>query len=224
MDVRFNHALVEFDEALDAAVFAELGDQFVEHVLNGERGFFDKFFRHELGRGSGTALCHMQGDVLGELDKGVAFSNKIGLAVNLDHHAQFAVGLNERFHQAFAGCPAGTLLGNSQPFLPEQIDGFFHVAAGFGQGFLAIHHARVGFVAELFYHLTCNIHGSTFMFGNCPTTRRICVGVSQARLPVIGLLMCTGTLCRLLPSICGVAEQLRFLVCIFPVPNGDGYH
>ena len=50
---------------------------------------------------------------------------------------------------AFVGVAVGALGGHLLAFLAEQLDSFLHVAVGLDEGFLAVHHADAGELAEL---------------------------------------------------------------------------
>ena len=62
--------------------------------------------------------------------------------------------------RAFAGDAGRLLCGNRDALLAKDDHGLLKVAFGFGQGLLAIHHGRSGFVAELFDLCCRNIHSS----------------------------------------------------------------
>jgi hypothetical protein len=55
--------------------------------------------------------------------------------------------------------------------LAQPVDCGFHVAVGFGQGLLAVHHAGAGLVAQFFHHCSGNAHNSLFILG-APGLRR----------------------------------------------------
>jgi hypothetical protein len=55
--------------------------------------------------------------------------------------------------EAFVRDAAGLFSGFGEPPLAQQIDGLLHLAAGFLQRSLAVHHARARALAQLFDHL-----------------------------------------------------------------------
>ena len=64
--------------------------------------------------------------------------------------------------QAFGRDAAGLLGRLGETLGAEPVDGCFHVAAGFGQRILAVHHAHAGLLAELLHHSSGNRHLTLF--------------------------------------------------------------
>ena len=54
--------------------------------------------------------------------------------------------------EALGGDAVGLLGGVGKTLDAQPVDGRFHVASGFGQRLLAIHHASAGFFAQFFHH------------------------------------------------------------------------
>ena len=86
-------------------------------------------------------------DAGGELDEASVCGDKVGLAAYHDNGAEVAGGLSQ--HATFVGVAVGTLGGHLLAFLAKQLDSFLHVAVGLDEGFLAVHHADAGELAEL---------------------------------------------------------------------------
>src|SRR5205823_5417823 len=78
---------------------------------------------------------------------------KIGLAIHLDQHADFALKMNVRGHDAFFRRARGFSASSGDAFCAQDRFCLLKIAAAFDKGALAIHHPRVGLLAELFYQL-----------------------------------------------------------------------
>src|SRR6185312_8000570 len=70
-------------------------------------------------------------------------------AADLDHGADTAVVVHVRRDQALAGAAAGALARRGDALLAQGLDGRLHVASGLDQGVAAVHHSRLGAVAQL---------------------------------------------------------------------------
>ena len=91
-------------------------------------------------------------DIGGAFDKALELfiaGDEIGFSVHFDQGARAAGHGNT--HQAFSGHAAGLLAGLGDTLFTQPVDGRFHVAAGFGQRVLTVHHARAGLVAQVFH-------------------------------------------------------------------------
>ena len=76
--------------------------------------------------------------------------DEVGFRIDLDHDA---LGAGDRDpDQAFGGDAAGFFGGLGKAFLAQPIDRRFHVALGFIERSLAIHHARAGLFAQFLDH------------------------------------------------------------------------
>src|SRR6185369_13414429 len=92
------------------------------------------------GRGGGDVhaqVAHQRLEIVGA-------SHEVGLAVDLDHHADLAPGVDVGTDQPVLGRAAGLLGGGREPLGAQQFDRFVHVALGLGEGLLAFHHAHAG--------------------------------------------------------------------------------
>ena len=89
-------------------------------------------------------------DHLDEALELVVARDEIGLGVDFDHDALGARG--QRADQAFRRDAAGLLGGLRQALLAQPILRGLHVAVGFGEGCLAVHHARAGLLAQFLDH------------------------------------------------------------------------
>ena len=98
----------------------------------------------------GAALQRDLRDHLDEALELLVARNEIGLRVDFDHDALGA--RRQRADQAFRRDAAGLLGGLRQALLAQPILRFLHVAVGFGEGCLAVHHARAGRLAQFLDH------------------------------------------------------------------------
>src|SRR4051812_36371780 len=90
----------------------------------------------------------VQRDVAGERDEVVVARDEVGVAVDLDEHADLAVGMDVGLDGALGGLAAGELRRAAEPLDPQPLDRLVDVAGRLGQGLLAIHHPRAGAVAQ----------------------------------------------------------------------------
>ena len=86
------------------------------------------------------------GDVAHDLLEGLVAGDEVGLGIDLDHHRLAQAGIDT--DQAFGRRAAGLLVGLGDALLAQPVDRGLHVAVGFGEGGLAVHHARAGQLAE----------------------------------------------------------------------------
>ena len=73
--------------------------------------------------------------------------DEVGLGIDLDHHPLMTA--HEHGHQALRRDAAGFFRRLGQAFFAQPVDGGLYVAADFGQGVLAVHHAGAGLLAKL---------------------------------------------------------------------------
>ena len=66
-------------------------------------------------------------------------------------HADLAAHVDVVADDAVLGGAARALGGRGEALLAQELDGLVHVAAGFGQRGLAVHHPRAGLVAQLLH-------------------------------------------------------------------------
>ena len=157
----------------DALGDFELGDTAQRHVLaDGGDELLQALAHRRLGAGEMRCFETPDGAVAHEGDlgglaseglEGVVAGHEIGLGVDLDDRS----GAARRFDrdEAFGGDAPGLLGGLGQALLAQPIDGRLDVAVRFGEGGLAIHHARAGLVAELLHHRGGDVrHGWSFHF------------------------------------------------------------
>ena len=82
--------------------------------------------------------------------EGLVAGHEVGLGIDLDHRAAGRIG--DHADQAFGGHPARLLGGRGKALGAQPVDGLFHLAAGFAQRLLAVHHACAGLVAQFLHH------------------------------------------------------------------------
>ena len=91
----------------------------------------------------------LHGEVADELLELVGAGHEVGLAVDLDQHADAAAGVDVAGDEALAGVAAGLLRRGGEALLAQLRDGLVHVAAGLLERALAVHHAGAGPLAQL---------------------------------------------------------------------------
>ena len=102
----------------------------------------------------------MKTDVFRKRTELVVAGDKIRLAVDLDHHADFAADVNIALDEAFLGDAVSLLGGRRRAFFAQQRDGFLDVTVGFNQGAFAVHETRTCVGAQLIDHLGRDRDGS----------------------------------------------------------------
>ena len=70
--------------------------------------------------------------------------DEVGLAVDLDQHADAAAHVDVGLHNALSRDAAGLLLSRSDALLAEPLHCLFHIAVALGERLLALHHANAG--------------------------------------------------------------------------------
>src|SRR5438067_3340183 len=83
----------------------------------------------------------VQRDVLRERDEVLVARHEVRVAVDLDEHADLAVGVDVGLDRALARLAAGELADLAAHLHAQDLDGLLHVAAGLLEGTLAVHHA-----------------------------------------------------------------------------------
>jgi len=84
--------------------------------------------------------------------------HEIGLAVQLQEHADLTVGVDVGEDQSLARGPADLLRRLRQPLLPKPVDGLLQIAAALGQRLLAVQNARTGAGAQILDSLHVESH------------------------------------------------------------------
>src|SRR4051794_7719224 len=90
----------------------------------------------------------VQRDVPGERGEVLVARDEVGVAVDLDEHADLAVGVDVGLDRALGGLAAGELRGAGDALLAQPGDGRVDVAPGLLEGLLAVHHPRARLVAQ----------------------------------------------------------------------------
>src|SRR3954451_14214697 len=90
----------------------------------------------------------VQGEVLGELDEVVVLGDEVGVALDLDEHADLAGRVDVGLDGALGGLATGELADLVAHLDAEDLLGLGGVAVGLGQGVLAVHHAGAGLLAK----------------------------------------------------------------------------
>src|ERR1700722_16965393 len=99
----------------------------------------------------------VHGDVVAELLENGRARDEIRLAIDFYEHTNLTARVDVAAHQTFAGFTLRFFRGRSLPFLAQDADGLFDVAAGFDQRCSAIGKPRIGALPQLFHQLGGNI-------------------------------------------------------------------
>src|SRR5690606_887935 len=152
---------LETIEAADGNVLADLADQ-------GCAGAFDRAIAHgqfvqcgDIGR---VLFSNQLDHLIDEADEVVVLGDKVGFAVDFDDCAALAVGRHIQADEAFSrdtGCSLACFVAQ---FYTENLFSTGQVAFGLGQCLLALHHRRVGFLAQFFNHGCGNLCHSFLQF------------------------------------------------------------
>src|SRR6185436_215755 len=97
----------------------------------------------------GTHPGDLDRQVADELLELVGARDEVGLAVDLDQHADAAARVDVARDEALAGVAARLLRGRRETALAEQDDGLLDVTVSLDEGVLAVHEARAGPLAQL---------------------------------------------------------------------------
>ena len=97
-------------------------------------------------------FCHQLRQGGGEIEKICVLGHEIGFAIDLYQCGAFAVIGKVGADHAFGRDAPGGLVRFGAALHPQQVFSGFQVAAGLDQGFLALHHAQPGDLAQLPYH------------------------------------------------------------------------
>ncbi len=157
------------EQADSAEKLVELSfDNFVQNVL---RFAFDlrlvnlAFRFDEIARNVATTdvkrVCRgdVQCDVFNELTKILVPGHEVGLAIHFHEHADLALQVNVRGHDAFLRRPRGFFSRAGDSFHSQNRLRFFWITAALRQSALAIHKASAGLFTELLNQLWVNFHG-----------------------------------------------------------------
>ena len=123
---------------------------------------FDGFARRELRvRKRGDIGRIVANDELGDLARErlevVVLGNEVGFAIHLDHRGNRAAWRHVQSDHAFCGDAIGGLARFGAAANAQKLLGLCHVAGGFGQRLLALHHAETGALAQVHHHACGNV-------------------------------------------------------------------
>src|SRR5690606_27910698 len=91
--------------------------------------------------------------------------DEVGFTIHLDQHTDPPVAVDVRLHEPLGGDPPRFLGGGREPLLSQVIDGLLHISTRLLKGALAVHHARLGALAQLLHHLARNHPSSSLWHG-----------------------------------------------------------
>ena len=141
------------DAAFHDAVENLLGLAFVAGALAGDLALFfeqvrgNVLFAEELRIGRRD----VHRDVVDHFLEHFGARDEVGLAVDFHHHAKLAAGVNVAADETLPGGARRLLAGRRDAMLAQYDFGLADIALGLDERFLALHHARAGALAELFY-------------------------------------------------------------------------
>ena len=136
-------------EPSDVHILADFADFSGQCILNSAFSFVGH--RHEILQRIRRSFQRFLCQSLNELDEFRILGNKISLGVNLNDSC-FAVILVECNSDQTFRCDSVSLLGRlRQTLLTKHVDSLVDVAVSLHQRFLAVHHARAGFISEFLY-------------------------------------------------------------------------
>ena len=130
-------------DAANLKLLADDGGESVQTILDSALTHGGGEQRVEVG---GAGSNGGSQDLVGEVDELLVLGDEVGLGVNLDQHADGAVGLCGQ--QASGGLAALALGQGLQALQADDLEGLLGVAVGLGQSLLDIHHAGAGLLTQ----------------------------------------------------------------------------
>ena len=115
---------------------------------------------------TGAKRDDLHGEVAHELLEVLGAGHEVGLAVDLDQHADAAAGVDVGGDEPLACLAAGLLGGRCLVPLAQQDDGLLEVAAGLLEGALAVHEAGAGPLSELLDGVGADGRGAHRLLGS----------------------------------------------------------
>src|SRR6185503_817012 len=97
-------------------------------------------------------------DVAGERLEVLVARDEVGLAVDLDEHADAAARVDVRDDGAFGGLTAGLLRRLRETLRAQVVDRLVHVTRDFGERLLAVRHAGAGALAQILDERCSDFH------------------------------------------------------------------
>ena len=97
------------------------------------------------------------GNVGGKAGELSVRTNEVGLAGELKQSASLGILGNESGDGALIGLTSGLLSSLSKTVLAQNVNGGVHIAISLDEGLLALHHRRIGHLAELLDHSGGNL-------------------------------------------------------------------
>ena len=138
-------------EATETHVLADLADQaFADILQRGAEAVLlqgQRTQRHGVRR---VVTCDQGGRGIGQRQKTVVLGDKVGFAVDLEEPGQIAFAIQH--NHAFGSHAPGGFAGLGAELHPQQLLRPDHVAFGFAESPLALHHRRIGLCAQLRDH------------------------------------------------------------------------
>ena len=158
MDIGVHNALGTRKTA-DADFFTDLCNSRVEKRIDGQRIIVHRGLPEQFFHACGILQRNLTRD---GRDKGleiIRLCNKVGLAVDFNNDANLAVFAHIASNKTFCSDTAGLFCRCGKALFTKKINGFFCIAITRGEGFLAVHHASAGALAQS-HNIFCSKHPS----------------------------------------------------------------
>ena len=157
MDVGHVGGVGKAGEAADLQVLTD-GHDLLGHDLGDGQLTAGVLAGHESVDVGGVVIEDDLADILDELNEQLALGAEVGLAVDLDHGADAALGADLSKGHTLGRHAAGLLCGLGKALLTQPVDCLVHIAIGSLECLLAVHHADIGHFTESFYVLSGKSH------------------------------------------------------------------
>ena len=102
---------------------------------------------------------HVHGDIVGELHEVIGAGHEVGLATDLDQHADLAAGCGCSCRSGLHWCARPLRLAAwARPLVRSTLTASSKSPAALGQSLFAVHHAGAGLLPQFFYFFGANCH------------------------------------------------------------------
>ena len=147
VDVSHVGGVGEANEAADLQVLTDGHDLLGQDLSHGQLALGVLALEQRLDIGGGVGQNDLA-DVLHELLERLALGAEVGLAVDLNHSADTALGADAGIGHTLGGHTAGLLRGLGQALLTQPVNSLVHIAVAGLESLLAVHHADVGHLTQ----------------------------------------------------------------------------
>lgn len=136
-------------ETANGDLLADGDGRIRNHVFDGLGLVVNELLLHQLVEVSRVRQRDVLRNSVREILEVVGVGNEVGFAVDFHQRAGAAAGRHVRHNSAFRRDTASLLGSLRKSLFAQPVNGLVHVAVGFDKRLLAVHHARVGTLAEL---------------------------------------------------------------------------